>query len=312
MRSTATAAVLSLAIPLGAQQGARQPDSAVRTVQDLVAKIEAKQRSYAKLRARLELKPVVPIPGREKPLELTAVAKIAVQRQPGGPALSRLEMSFESPMGRLFVEMVRGPGGVRIHQASEMSGENWFKIDAELAKKLDAVAERFGSTGALQQGGGGRPSALLGADLVRGFARTHRLRLEPDVEVGGVLCHHLAGTRKQGAAGASLPGMPAADEVHLYFDVEHLVLRKMVQNAGGHRLFTLVLRDLDLAPKFEPGEFELRPPAGVRFRDIMEDRIASESVRLALERYRRLQEEEKKRAAGENEAAGKPASAKKR
>ncbi|GEM_PF-3187024 len=301
--------VLSGGLPL--RIPAQETEAAkIRTVQDLVREIEKSQKAIRKLEARIEMVTLVPIPGNAKPNEMKVVQIIQVDKSGGGEGeRTRMEARLETPMGPMRVETVRGPFGIRIHQASELTGENWFKIDAGLVAKLDRVANRFGSSGAMQQAGGGRPEAFLGAELVRGLSRTHKLRLAKPLVVNGVQCHHLVGVLDPDKKETKMGFVRRPEEVHLYFDAGKFVMRKMVQISKGKTLLTIDLKTLDLNPDFQAGTFDLQPPKGVKFQDIMDDPIASSSVREALKRYRELEKEKvRKGEAEEKEASGKPSS----
>ncbi|MAE76409.1 MAG: hypothetical protein CMJ85_06050 [Planctomycetes bacterium] len=277
-------------LPQGDKQTKAPVDPERARVDELIGRMEKSQQAIKSLRATLELTLGIPAPdgdGSGKMIEMRALMRVESMRRDTG-RYTRIDVDLDTPQGPVHQRMARTPDGIRIHRASEFTGESWLKVDKETMKKLDRAAAIFGSSGALRVAGASRPGAVVGAELLKGLGLQYRLKLlEAPVNVDGQPCHAVhALIDSVRAANASAPAMPTElpEAIHLYFSQKDLLLRRMVQMVGKRQLATLTLQQVEQNPKLLASRFELVPPDGVRFKDILTDELGSIRIKMDLKR----------------------------
>ncbi|MCA8971822.1 MAG: hypothetical protein KDC95_18695, partial [Planctomycetes bacterium] len=159
-------------------------------------KIATPSKTAPTMRILLSFRGSIPDPKGGKPLTMKALLRLeSLEETVEGDTQrwSRLDVDLTTPQGMLRTEKVRSPDGIRIHQASELTGEKWLEIDRATVARLDKAARVLGAQGALPIEGPATPSAVVGADLVRGLARSYDLVPGADTEIDGEVCYSLAG-----------------------------------------------------------------------------------------------------------------------
>lgn len=308
-------AILLLAGLLRAQGAgeARTVQELNEQVRGLIERIREGQKKLLNVSALMVMENYMPAPLGAEPQKMSVLVKIYIVKQKltgtgsGAPRIesySRSDFQMKTPLGPLQVQTVRTPRGIRIHQASEMSGESWWKIDEEMMRKLDVASKKFGSTGALGPTGGGEPGFMLGSEFIEGLSRSYELELGKPVELDGLSCYHLVASSKSDGEQTFGMSMLRADRIDAYYDKEKLILRKMIKKRQGKPLLTVELRHLDLDPEVDMSRFELEPAEGGVFQDIMEDPVASTKIRLLLQQMRQ-EEQDKKDEQDKKEKQGK-------
>ncbi len=213
---------------------------------------------------------------------------------------SRLDVDLTTAQGSLRTEKVRSPDGIKIHQASELTGERWLSIDRATMERLDKAARVLGTAGALPIQGDPTPSAVVGADLVRGLSRAYALEPGEDVEIDGQACMALRG-KLRGAGAADVGDVPRErpDEVQLFFSKKTRLLVRMLQFQAGSELYAVHVRDVDFAAPLQKSRFVLTPPKGVRFVDVFDDELGSLRLRMELERLDAWERDQKRAGNGD-------------
>ncbi len=308
VKSLFVSAAVACAAFASAQASPRQDKSVpgkdaarAQAVKDLIASIEAKQQRIHNLRLTLEFRGSLPSNGGGKALELRALMRLESRRDGNAKVgWSRLDVDLDTPQGPLRTEKLRTPDGIRIHLASEFTGERWLRMDRSTMHRLDRAAEVFGSTGALQSAGGGRSGSVVGADLLRGLSRSYDLEVGKPMTLDDVRCIPVTATlTKPHDSKFDMPTQ-RPDKVLLYFAESDRLLRKMIQIQGGKTISTVTLRDVEIDPEIPKDRFVLRAPRGVRFTDILTDKMASVRIRMDLRRLDAWEAEQRKKKAPEN------------
>lgn len=297
----------ALAAPLGAQDaGAKsekasaQEAAAKKRRDDLasfVASLEAARKRTPAMRILLSFRGGIPDPQKgAKPLEAKALLRLeALEEDKNGAQQrwSRLDVDLSTPLGVLRTEKVRTPDGIRIHQASELTGEKWYSIDRATMLRLDKAARVFGRSGPLPIQSATRPSAVVGADLVRGLSRSYELGLDLPAEIDGEMCDSIVGRlrRAKGSESLDLP-RERPDEVRLFFSKKSKLLKRMLQMRAGRVLHSIDVRDAVFSDSIPKSRFVLEAPRGARFVDVFDDALGSLKIRKDLQRldaYERAQ-----------------------
>ncbi|MCB9883078.1 MAG: hypothetical protein H6832_16975 [Planctomycetes bacterium] len=268
-----------------AQDAATSREAALAT---FLERIEVPSKTAPTMRILLSFRGSIPDPKGGKPLTMKALLRLeSLEETVEGTTQrwSRLDVDLTTPQGMLRTEKVRSPEGIRIHQASELTGEKWLEIDRATVARLDKAARVLGAQGALPIEGPATPSAVVGADLVRGLARSYELVPGAETEIDGEVCYSLAG-KLRGQGDESRIDLPRerADEVQLFYSKKTRLLVRMLQFQRGNELYAIYVRDAEFGAPLQKSRFALTPPKGVRFVDLFDDELASLSVRLELER----------------------------
>ncbi|HHI81155.1 MAG TPA: hypothetical protein ENK02_14405, partial [Planctomycetes bacterium] len=272
---------LGVCLPSVRAQAPQTPEP--KTVQELVQMAKKAQKTLRGYDLRAEILLRMPIPGRKKMEETKGKARIRLDQAPDGKERSRVLSQLITPLGTMSVDTLRNAKGVFIHQASENRGEQWYKIGPELVAKLDRAKKVLGK----DQGapGGGGISNFFRIDFLQALARTHDLSLKSKIDLMGVSCWVVHASPKGSATKNERPILPtAASEMDLYFDAKTFILRKMIQTLHGKDIFTLTVRTFVPNPKFDPKTFASSSMGKGKFQDIMEDPIASATIRSTLDR----------------------------
>ena len=256
-----------------------------KTVRDLVEIAKKAQKKLLGYDLRAEILLRMPIPGRKKLEETLGKARIRFDRDAQGKERSRVLSQLKTPLGTMSVETLRNSKGVFIHQASENRGEQWYKIGPELMAKLDHAKKVLGKD--QSSPGGGGIGNFFKISFLEALARTHDLSLKSKMDLMGVSCWVVHATPKESSTKGERPVLPsAASDMDLYFDAKNFILRKMIQTLRGKDLFTLTVRSFVPNPKFEKQIFSESSLGKGKFQDIMEDPIASATIRATLDRLR--------------------------
>lgn len=282
------AGVIALATSFTNAQASPAQDSGIAALADRMRREHGSVRS---LRLTLEYRGTVPGGVGGKPIELTARMRVQSLRVPaaaGGTEqrYARLDVDLMTPEGPLKTEKVRTPGGIWLHQASELTGQKWLRVDPSTMRRLDQAAEVFGSAGALRPGETARPGAVIGAELLEGLARSYRLSTGEDRVVGDEPCESVRAElehRLDSELGAFVP-RERPNEILLAFSKKDLFLREMIQKLNDRTTAALTVRDVEINPKLDPADFKLVPPEGVRFQDVMSDPVAAIRIRMDLKK----------------------------
>ena len=260
-----------------------------KTVQELVQMAKKAQMSLKGYDLRAEILLRMPIPGRKKLEETKGKARIRLEQVGGGKERSRVLSQLITPLGTMSVDTLRNEKGVFIHQASENRGENFYKIGPELMAKLDRAKKVLGK----DQGapGGGGIGNFFRIAFLEALARTHDLSLKSKIDLMGVSCWVVHATPKGSATKSERPILPtASSDMDLYFDTKNFILRKMIQTLHGKDIFTLTVRTFVPNSKFDKKTWASSSMGKGKFQDIMEDPIASATIRSTLERVRNAEQ----------------------
>jgi hypothetical protein len=294
-RSMVFCAVLGMGLFLGfGSLEAQVPSSETtepKTVQELVEMAKKAQKALMAYDLRAEILLRMPIPGRKKLEETKGKARIQLVRDAKGQERSRVLSQLITALGTMSVDTLRNEKGVFIHQASENRGEQWYKIGPELMAKLDRAKKILGKDQSAPGGGG--IGNFFRIAFLEALARTHDLSLKSKIDLMGVSCWVVHATPKGSANKEERPILPtAASEIDLYFDAKNFVLRKMIQTLRGKDLLTLTVRSFVPNPKFDKLTFASSSMGKGKFQDIMEDPIASATIRATLDRLRNAEKKD--------------------
>ena len=257
----------------------------------LLARIEAKQQSIRSLQLSLEIVNIQR-PAGDKPFEIRALVSYYGSKGPKG-ARARLDADFDTPEGLLRSEKVRTADGVWLHTKSSLAGEKWIQIDKRTMERLDKAQRIFGGQ-VLPTAGSRRLGAVVGAELLRGLGRDYVLSMGQEATLGGVDCYCVEAKRKKSDDPELAPLLPQAraDHVQLFFSKKHLLLHKFVELSAKQITKSITVRALQLNPKVDEARFVIRPPKGVRWVDILSDKLFSVRAKMELERLRNYERSE--------------------
>lgn len=266
----------------------------------LVKQLETAHDRAKSLRILLSFRSRIPDPKGSKPLEMKALLRLEALEEDGVDGKrrwSRLDVDLVTPQGVLRTEKVRTPDGIRIHQASELTGEKWYSIDRATMLRLDKASRVLGNSGALPIQGATSPSSVVGADLVRGLSRSYDLKVERDVEIDGEACYAIGGKLRGSVEDPDLE-LPRErpDSVQLFFSKKTKLLKRMMQFQQGRELYSIQVRDVDFGVTLAKSRFALAPPKGTRFVDVFDDELGSLRIRMDLKRLEDWEAAQKKKA----------------
>ncbi len=259
-----------------------------KTVRELVEMAKKAQKTLRGYDLRAEILLRMPLPGRKKLEETKGKAHIRLDRDAKGKERSRVLSQLITPLGTMSIDTLRNAKGVFIHQASENRGENFYKISPELMAKLDRAKKVLGKDQSAPASGG--ISNFFRITFLEALARTHDLSLKSKIDLTGVSCWVVHASPKGTDKKEERPVLPtAASEMDLYFDAKNFILRKMIQTLRGKDLLTLTVRSFVPNPKFDAKTFAASSMGKGKFQDIMEDPIASATIRATLDRLRKAE-----------------------
>ena len=294
------------------EQGQAKPVAA-KSVAGLLKRMEAAEARFDRVAAEIEMRQIVDMTGRfegGKKIEMKARVRFSLLRKKSGDGeaqvFAKMRTESQGPGGLTKIAVVRNQEGAFIHEANEMSGQQWLHVPKELLARLTKAERVLGESGAGRFTGTSKLGSFLGAPLLEGLSGAYELSLARPIKIGDATCEHVVGKLKSEGGDASMLGRGRPDRVDLYVDQKTLLLRRMVHSLSGEELYKVELTSLDLAPALNESDFVMQPTGGAKFEDITKDPFAEASIRSQLERLSEWEKQQSEPAKEEGDKGKQP------
>lgn len=174
----------------------------------------------------------------------------------------RMDMTMEMPMGQGTMKQLVINDGKNVWTIMDMPGMGAQIVKATVEESKEAAKKQGG--GMMGGSSNGDAESTI-ADLQKQFEFD---TVEEDVTIEGKPFWAVSGEIRKDAlkgAGAQNPMMSMMKRARVLFSKEHDVFTGMeMLNAGGQKIMTMMMKNMNLEPKFADDTFVYTPPAGAK------------------------------------------------